>query len=84
MSNTFLLIKSQPGPATLLKNVFENALIIKKKVLCRTHVGTLCVGVLFNEIAKINSGPLVKKGLHQGGLPVNIIELSALLQEGLT
>ena len=25
-----------------------------------------------------------KKGLHQGGLPVNILKLSALLQEGLT
>ena len=33
----------------------------------------------------MNSRPLMKKkGLHQGGLPVNILELSALLQEGLT
>ena len=45
---------------------------------------TLCGGVLFNEIAEIDSRPLVKKGLHQGDLPVNISELSALLQEGLT
>ena len=45
---------------------------------------TLCVGVLFNKIAEINSRFLVKKGLRQGGLPVNISELSALLQEGLT
>ena len=41
-------------------------------------------GVLFKEIAKINSRPLVEKGLHQEGLPVNILELSALPQEGLT
>ena len=44
---------------------------------------TLCIEVLFNEIADINSKSLVKKVLHQGGLPVNILELSALLQEGL-
>ena len=53
-------------------------------MLGRTHVGALCGGVLFNEIAKINSRLLVKKGLHQGGLPVIISELLALLQEGLT
>ena len=35
-------------------------------------------------MAEINSRFLVKKGLHQGGLPVNILELSAILQEGLT
>ena len=45
---------------------------------------TLCVGVLFNEIAEINSRFLVEKGLHQEGLPVNVLELLALLQEGLT
>ena len=45
---------------------------------------TLCVLVLFNEMAEINSRFLVKKGLHQGGLPMHIIELSALLQDGLT
>ena len=39
--------------------------------------------MLFNEIAEINSRPLAGKGLHQGGLPVNILELSALPQEGL-
>ena len=44
-----------------------------------------CDGVLFNEIAGINSRPgtSAKKSLHQGGLPVNMLELSALLQEGL-
>ena len=40
----------------------------------------LYVGVLFKEIAEINSTALVS----QGGLPVNILELSALLQEDLT
>ena len=47
---------------------------------CRKHY----VGVFFNEIAEVNSRPLVKKGLHQGVLPVNILELSVLLLEGLT
>ena len=44
-----------------------------------------CAGVLFNEIAGVNSRPatLAKKVLNQGGLPVNILELSALLQERL-
>ena len=45
---------------------------------------TLCVGVLFNEVADINLRPLVKTALYQGGLPVNLLELSALLHEGLT
>ena len=53
-------------------------------MLGRTHVGALCGGVLFNEIAKINSRLLVKKGLHQEGLPGIISELLALLLEGLT
>ena len=43
-----------------------------------------CVRVLFNEIAEINSKFLVKKGLHQEDLLVNILEIPALLQEGLT
>ena len=39
----------------------------------------------FNEIAGMNSRPAtsVKKSLHQGCLPVNILELSELLQKGL-
>ena len=45
---------------------------------------TLCVLFLFNEMTETNSRFLVKKGLHQGGLPVNMLELSAILQEGLT
>ena len=41
---------------------------------------------LFNEIAGINSrlASLVKKSPYQRHVPVNILELSALLQEGLT
>ena len=40
---------------------------------------------VFNEIAGMNSRPAtsVKKILQQGCLPVNILELSELLQEGL-
>ena len=40
----------------------------------------------FNEIAGKNSrlASLVKKSLHQRNLPVNILEVSALLQESLT
>ena len=45
-----------------------------------------CGGILLNEIAGINSRPaiLAKKGLYQGGLAVNILELSPFLPEGLT
>ena len=45
----------------------------------------LCGGVLFNEITRINSRPaaLAKKGLQQRSLPVNLLELLPLLQEGL-
>ena len=41
---------------------------------------------VFNEIAGINSrlASLKKKNLHQRHLPLNILELSALLQEGVT
>ena len=40
----------------------------------------------FNEIAGINArlASLVKKNLHQRHLPMNILELAVLLQEGLT
>ena len=64
------------GTCHFVRKCFDNL----KKLLCRTHVGN----TLFNEIAEINSRFLVKKSLHQGGLPVNILELSALLQEGFT
>ena len=40
MLNTLFIIKPIGlQPATLLENVFENVLIIQKKLLCRTHVG---------------------------------------------
>ena len=55
-------------------------LLLNKVATYRLRTG----GVLFNEIAEIDSGPLVEKGLHQGGLPMNILELSALPLEDLT
>ena len=58
----------------------SNTLLLNKVATYRLGTG----GVLFNEIAEINSRPLVEKGLRQGGLPVNILELSAPPQEGLT
>ena len=41
---------------------------------------------VFNEIARINPrlASLVKKSVHQRHLPLKLLELSALLQEGLT
>ena len=60
--------------------IFVKHVIANKVATYRLGSG----GSLFNEIAEINSRPLVKKGLHQGGLPVNILQLSAFLQEGLT
>ena len=46
----------------------------------------LCWNPFFNEIAGINSrlASLMKKSLHERHLPVNILELSALLQDFLT
>ena len=61
-------------------NIFVKHVVLNKVAACGLETG----GVLFSEIADINCRPLVKKGLHQGGLPVNILKLSALLQEGLT
>ena len=58
----------------------SNTLLLNKAAAYRLGTG----GLLFNEIGEINSRPLVEKGLHQGGLPVNILELSAVSQEGLT
>ena len=45
----------------------------------------LCWNLFFNEIAGINSrlASFVEKHLHQKHLPVNILELEALLQDGL-
>ena len=58
----------------------SNTLLLNKVATYRLGAG----GLLFNEIAEINSRSLVEKGLHQGGLPVNVLELSAVPQEGLT
>ena len=58
-----------------------------KRVIVKTHMGkSLPWSPLFNEIAGINFrlASLVKKSLQQRHLPVNILELLALLQEGLT
>ena len=58
-----------------------------KRVTVKNPYGkTSVLEFLFNEIAGINSrlASLVKKSLHQRYLPLNTLELSALLQEGLT
>ena len=55
-------------------------LLLNKVATYRLGTG----GVLFNEIAEINSRSLMEKGLHQGCLPVNILELLAITQEGIT
>ena len=87
--------KSQPidwNPATLSENVLqrylaENFPIYLKMVTLKNPYGnTSVLESLFKEIAGINSrlASFVKKRLHRRHLPVNILELSALLQEGLT
>ena len=48
----------------------SNTLLLNKVATYRLETG----GVLFNEITEINARPLVKKGLHQGGLPGNILD----------
>ena len=57
----------------------SNTLLLNKVATYRLVTG----GILFNEVAEVNSRPLVKKGLRQGGLPVNILKLSALLRKAL-
>ena len=49
----------------------------KRATMQNTCRGNLCSGVLVTEIAGIISrlAALVKKRLHQGGLPVNMLEL---------
>ena len=74
----FLLLRCDGCPCAA--KCFDNL----KKLLCRTHAGNTLRWSLFNEIAEINPRSLVKKALHQGGLAVNILALSGLLQEGLT
>ena len=65
------------------RKFFDN---LKKVTVKNPYEKTSVSESLFNEIARINSriASLVKKSLHQRHLPVNILELSALLQVGLT
>ena len=58
----------------------------KKIYLAESMPEILFVGVLFNQILRIDSRPaaLRKRSLHQGGFPVNKLEFSALLQKALT
>ena len=58
-----------------------------KGVIVKNPYGkTSVLESLFNEITGINFklASLTKKSLHQRHLPVNILELSAILQEGPT
>ena len=95
MSNTLFPLNSQPTdrkPATLLDNVLQRFLRRKfsdnlRRVTVKNPYGkTSSLESLFNEIAVLNSrlASLVKKSPHQRHLTVNILELSALLEEGLT
>ena len=78
MRSTLFLIKLQPidcMPTTLLKNVWQ-------RYLTAIFVAEL----FFNQIARINSRPatLLKRSLRRGGVFVNTLEFSALLQKDLT
>ena len=50
------------------------------------YAQTSVLNSVFNEIAGINSklASFMKKSLHKRHLPLNMLELSALLQEGVT
>ena len=62
-------------PTTLLKNAWQRYL-----------AAIFVVELFFNQIAGINSrlATLLKRSLRRGGCFVNTLELSALLQKGLT
>ena len=59
---------------------------LKRVTMKNPYAKTSVLESVFNEIAWINSRLtcLMKKSLHQRHLPLNILELSALLQEGVT
>ena len=60
---------------------------ILRRVTVKNPYGKISVlESVFNEIAGINSrlASLVKKSLHQRHLPLNILEISWLLQECFT
>ena len=79
-------------PATLLEKCFSKISRRKfsdnlRRVTMKSPYGrTSALESLYNEIAGINSSfaSLVKKSSHERQLFVNILEFSALLQEGLT
>ena len=82
MSDALFPLNSQPRDwklATLSENVLQRYLV-------ENFPKTSALESLLNKITAINSklASLVKKSPHQRHLPVNILELSALLQEGLT
>ena len=70
--------------ATISRRKFYDNL--RRVTMKNSYEKTSALEFLFNEIAGINSRlvSLVKKSPHQRHLPVNILGLSALLQEGLT
>ena len=59
---------------------------LKRVTMINPCAKTSVLESVFNEIAGINSrlASLMKKSLHQKHLLLNILELSALLQEGVT
>ena len=59
---------------------------LKRVTMKNPSAKTSVLESVFNEIVGINSrlASLMKKSLHQRHLPLNILELSALLQEGVT
>ena len=78
MRSTLFLTKLQPidcMPTTMPTNAWQRYL-----------TAIFVVELFFNQIARINSRPatLLKRSLPQGGVFVNTLEFSALLQEGLT
>ena len=78
MRCTLFLLKLQPidcMPTTLLKNAWQRYL-----------TAIFVVELFFNQVAGINSRPatLLKRSLRRGGVFVNTLEFSALLQKGLT
>ena len=83
-------LNSQPidwKPATLSENVLQRFSDNLRKVTVRNpYEKTSALESFFNEFAGINSklASLLKKSSHQRHVPVNISELSVLLQEGLT
>ena len=94
-SNTLLSVKSLTYrllACNFVRNCFAKISCrkfpnnLKSAIVQSTSKKNSYDGVHFNEIPGIDFRPAtsVKKRLHPGGLPVSILELSTLLQEGLT